>query len=529
MTAMATTVGNLLLHAAGGDPDATALVLPPQRLTYKELLERAMGTARGLAGLGLGAGDRVGILMPNCCEFVESVFALSLLGAVPVPINTRLQPPEIAYVVDHAGLRAVLTVRGVGPEPDFVDLLARSLPEGAGTTEALGSITLFDVVAQEDAGGVAGPSEVAFILYTSGTTSHPKGVRLSHDAVTRTGIARFEERHDRGHTAIWTPCPLFHVGALIPLVGCVGIGAPFVTQRQFDPTEALRLWEAEGVTTALPLFPAFTDAILADPAFDTTDRRSLRQILTTGDAATVERVQRAIAPARLVSAYGMTELCGVAASSPLDETDEARRAWDGTPFEGIEMRIVDPATRRPLPPGELGEIAARGYCVLDGYHNDPDATSAAIDADGWFHTGDLGLTDGHGRIAFRGRGRDMLKVGGENVAPLEVETRLARHPAVRHVEVVGAPDARLDEVVAAFVELEPGQEATEATEADLIAHCRGAVAHFKVPRHLRFVGPGEWPMSATKVSKAALRRRIADELVGTEPGGAGVSPGKVCV
>ena len=322
---------------------------------------------------------------------------------------------------------------------------------------------------------------------------------------------------------------VFHVGALIPLIGCVGIGAPFVTQRQFDPTEALRLWETEGVTTALPLFPAFTDAILADPAFDTTDRRNLQQILTTGDATTFERVQRAIAPARLVSAYGMTELCGVAASSPLDEPDEARRAWDGTPFEEIEMRIVDPATRQPLPPGELGEIAARGYCVLDGYHNDPDATSAAIDADGWFHTGDLGFTDGHGRIAFRGRGRDMLKVGGENVAPLEVETRLARHPAVRHVEVVGAPDPRLDEVVAAFVELEPDHEATEATAAGLIAHCRGAIAHFKVPRHVRFVGPGEWPMSATKVSKAALRQRIAEELVGAGPGGAGVSPGKVCV
>jgi fatty-acyl-CoA synthase len=274
----------------------------------------------------------------------------------------------------------------------------------------------------------------------------------------------------------------------------------------------LLLWEEEGVTTALPLFAAFTDAILDHPAFAATDRARLQQVLTTGRRHQVERAQRELAPARLVSAYGMTELCGVVASSPLDESDEDRLAWDGRPYGGVEVRIVDPVTRRPLPSGELGEIAVRGTGRLTGYHRDTEATAAAIDTEGWFHTGDLGITDAGGRVAFRGRAGDVLKVGGENVSPLEVESHLGTHPAVAHAEVVGAPDARLDEVVAAFVELAPG---AAVTAAELIGHCQGSLAHFKVPRHIRFVATGEWPMSATKVSKAALRERIAAELLTT--------------
>jgi len=477
------TVGHALVRTATASPGATALVIPPDRLTYGELLERARVRARGLAGLGVEAGDRVGLLMPNCLEFVEDLFAVALLGAVAVPINPRLQPPEIAYVRDHAEARMVLTAdRQDGPTGD--------LP----------------------AAEAARPADDALLLYTSGTTSKPKGVRLSHEAVVRTGMARFTERPDEGAPVVWTPCPLFHVGALVPLIGCVALGIPFVTQRQFAAAEALRLWEEEGVTTALPLFAAFTDAILDDPSFATTNRRRLQQVLTTGDRRHVERAQRELAPARLVSAYGMTELCGVSASSSTDESDEDRLAWDGRPFQGVELRIVDPVSRRPVRPGELGEIAARGYCRLTAYHRDPEATAAVIDPDGWFHTGDLGITDAAGRVKFRGRGKDVLKVGGENVSPLEVEAHLGLHPAVAHVEVVGAPDPRLDEVVAAFVEVASGER---VTEADLIDHCRGSIAHFKVPRHVRFVAPGTWPMSATKVSKAALRERIAAELVGS--------------
>jgi fatty-acyl-CoA synthase len=187
-----------------------------------------------------------------------------------------------------------------------------------------------------------------------------------------------------------------------------------------------------------------------------------------------------------------------------------RLVWDGRPFEGIELRVVDPSTGREVPFGEVGEIVARGYCVFDGYHKDPEATRRAFDGDGWFHTGDIGIASPDGRIAFRGRFKDMLKVGGENVSALEVEAFLGSHPGVRRVEVVGAPDERLGEVVAAFVELDRG---ATVTADDLLARCNGRIARFKTPRHIWFVDGDEWPMSVTKVDKVRLRARVRDELM----------------
>ncbi|MGH9000669.1 MAG: class I adenylate-forming enzyme family protein [Acidimicrobiia bacterium] len=512
----ATTVGDLLVRAAASVPETTAVVLPPDRLTYRDLLERVGHTAAGLTGLGIGRGDHVGLLMPNCVDFVEAFLALSLLGAVSVPINTRYQPGELAYLVEHARLAAVVVTDGTSFGTDFSDLVHRSgtavpVLERAAIEGAATSVPASSVAAARRQVRIR---DTALLLYTSGTTSAPKGCLLSHEAVVRTAIARITERPDQGPTVIWTPCPLFHVGALVPLVGCVGTGSTFVTTRWFSGAEALRLLESERVTTALPLFPAFTDAMIDDPAFPGTDRSSLQQILSTGSPDRVERAMTAFAPARLVSAYGMTELCGVMASSRPDESDDDRLAWDGSPFTGIELRIVDPDSGSETEPGVPGEITARGYCMLDGYYRDQKATEAAIDADGWFHTGDMGVADGQGRVAFRGRYKDVLKVGGENVAPLEVEAFLARHPEVAHVEVVGAPDARLDEVVAAFVELHPG---SDVTESELVGFCRDGMARFKVPRYIRFVEPGRWPMSATKVNKVALRRQIHDDVVGAEP------------
>jgi fatty-acyl-CoA synthase/long-chain acyl-CoA synthetase len=349
--------------------------------------------------------------------------------------------------------------------------------------------------------------DAASLLYTSGTTARPKGCVLSYEALVRTGIARLEERRlDQEHFVVWTPCPLFHGGALLPLIGSIATESTYVTTGQFDAGEALSLLEGERVTNAVPLFPAFTDALLDHPAFSTTDLSSLRDILTTGTPRGVLRAQAAFAPAKLLSAYGMTELCAVASSSPIDEPEDERLVWSGRPFEGIEIKVVDPDTGADLPHGQIGELVARGYCVFDGYHKDP---AAVLDQDGWFHTGDMGIAHPDGRVAFRGRYKDMLKVGGENVSALEVETFLGRHEAVRRVEVVGAPDPRLDQVVAAFIELEPG---ASATESELIGFCTGRIARFKTPRYVWFMKAEEWPMSATKVDKVALRQRVLRQL-----------------
>jgi acyl-CoA synthetase (AMP-forming)/AMP-acid ligase II len=455
--------------------------------------------------------------MPNSLDWIEGFLGIALLGAVSVPINTRYQTDEIGYLVGHADMQAVLTTT------DFVELLRRtsdsphvvvlSKGEYPGVVDRSALEGIAATVPSDDvlrAAQAVRLGDAASLLYTSGTTARPKGCVLSYEALVRTGIARLEERRrDQDHFVVWTPCPLFHGGALLPLIGCIATASTYITTPQFDAGEALSLLESEHVTNAVPLFPAFTDALLDHPAFSTTDLSSLRDILTTGAPRGVARAQAAFAPAKLVSAYGMTELCAVAASSPVEEPDDERLEWDGRPFRDIQIRVVDPDTGAELHSGLAGELVARGYCVFDRYHKDPEATAAVFDENGWFHTGDMGVAHPDGRIAFRGRYKDMLKVGGENVSALEVETFLGRHEAVRRVEVVGAPDPRLDQVVAAFIELEPG---ATATESEVIDFCTGRIARFKTPRYVWFLNADEWPMSATKVDKVALRDRVQLEL-----------------
>jgi fatty-acyl-CoA synthase len=224
--------------------------------------------------------------------------------------------------------------------------------------------------------------------------------------------------------------------------------------------------------------------------------------------ADVQRqVQEAFGPAVLMSAYGITELCGTLVFTELDDPLEARVTTCGTPLPGFDLRVVDPETNAPLPVGVRGELVGRGPSRFDGYYRNAEQTDLAIDAEGYFHTGDLCSIDGDGRILFHGRIKDMLKVGGENVAAIEIESFLATHPAIKLAQVVGIPDPRLLELPAAFVELVPG---ASLSEAEAIAYCTGAIAGFKVPRHVRFVE--EWPMSATKVQKFRLREQLLDEL-----------------
>ena len=502
----ALTLGAALAARADADPDGLAVVVPPARLTYAELHRRAAGAASVFVSHGVRPGDHVALLMPNTIELVLSVFGLAFAGAVAVPLNTRSEVPELERSLEHSEARLVVTVPPVTPERDLV-ACARTAAAAAALHSSVLVIGPDEFAPSETTDGlpVVSANNVAVLLYTSGTTSAPKGCLISHEAIVRTGTARIVERRHGTENAIWTPCPLFHVGALVPLIGCVATGTPYITTRRFEPGDALRLLAEHRVTIALPLFPAFTDAMIDHDDFATTDLSALSQVFTSGPDRNVRRARAAFAPARLVSGYGMTEVCGVAASSRLDDSDEERLAWDGSPFDGIEIGIAEPVTGALLPPGETGEIVVRGYCCFDGYYRDRDATHTAFDAEGWFHTGDVGIHDGCGHVAFRGRYKDMLKVGGENVSALEVETFLGALPGVRHVEVVGAPDERLEEVVAAFVELEPG---AAVTAEDVVAHCAGRLSRFKVPRHVVFVGAGEWPMSSTKVDKGELRHRV---------------------
>ena len=533
---------DLLVRACHGHGDRPALTIDGARQTFSELFDRAMLTARSLAALGVGRRSRVGIYMPNCAEFVEVLFGASMLGATVVPINNRFRSRELAHVQADAELGVILTRQAAADSPDHpgrlltvVGGLAGPRPvivvlgeprEQAVANGANGADGAVGVVGDPEfrslADGIAPQAveeqrsrirlrDVAAILYTSGTTAMPKGCVHTHEALVRNGIVTGRSRfllseQDR----FWDPLPMFHVSFLIPMIACVDAGAEIISMGRFDGEQALEIIEQQRATWVFAAFQAIAGGLLAAPSFGRRSTGSVRMSMCIGNPPDLRRFQAAFPDADLLSTYGSTETGGVITYHEPGATPEQRVTTCGTPFRGVELAIKDLESPARLEADRVGEILVRGYSVLDGYLNDPRATAEAIDADGWLHTGDLGAIDGRGQLIFHGRVKDMIKVGGENVSPAEVEALLAEHPAVRVVHVVGAPDARLDEVVAAYVEIVPG---AAVSEQDVIDFCREQVAGYKVPRYVRFVD--DWPMSATKVRKDELRRWIAAELAGT--------------
>jgi fatty-acyl-CoA synthase/long-chain acyl-CoA synthetase len=273
----------------------------------------------------------------------------------------------------------------------------------------------------------------------------------------------------------------------------------------FDAGRALELMEREDVSVAWPWFPAILQPLLDHPAFVPRRLAALRKVLLIAPPALVNRIQHTFPEAEFMQACGMTETAGIFALCAPDETPEQRATSQGKPVPGIAVKIIELETGEEAAPDIVGEILVRGYCVMDGYHRSPEKTAEALDNEGWLHTGDLYARAADGQLTFHGRAKDMLKVGGENVAAIEVEAYLCSHPAVKLAEVVGRPDPRLDEVPVAFIELRPGQS---ATEDELIGFCQGRIASYKVPRAVFFIDDGEWPMSATKVDKRALRAKL---------------------
>lgn len=528
-TIEATTIGDLLIRAAERWPDADALVLPASRHTFADLEERSVDRARALIALGVRPGEHVAMFLPTSVEFVEFLFGIALAGAVPVPINARYRGNELRYLVDNSDSVAVIATADVA---EGVNLLER-LSEALGDHGAAGIETLRSVVSLSgDAPGVIGPRAFAglagdvpvaevhrrrprarlrdtgIVLYTSGTTSNPKGCLLSHEAVVRNGIELARRYEMSQADRFWSPLAMYHIGGIMPIAASFWVGCRYVTMPRFEAGLALRLFRDEGVTINYAAFWPIIADLINHPEFATTDLSNTR-LMNSSLAMQPEPARRTLARAMpnafQVSTYGLTEAAGTVTTSRLDDSYEARIARLGAPLEGLEVRIVDPDGRE-VPPGAHGEITIRGYGIIDGYYKDPEKTAEAL-RDGWLHTGDIGSVDEAGHVMFHGRTKDMLKVGGENVAALEIEALVGSHPEVRLCQVVGCPDDRLVEVPAAFVELKtPGA----VGEGDIIDFCKGKVAGFKLPRHVRFVS--EWPMGATKIQKFKLRDRLIEEL-----------------
>jgi acyl-CoA synthetase (AMP-forming)/AMP-acid ligase II len=533
-----TTIGDLLLRTAAALPDKDGLVLPDRRRTFAALAAGAVERARGLRALGVQPGDHVGILLPSSIDCVETIFAIALLGAVSVPVNARYRSHELRYLAENADLVALVTQGRVAEQVDFVARLTEAFPALANAApdaavhlpEAprLRHLILTDAAAAPGfvsaaafaaaAAGVAAGEvdrlrravrvrDTGVILYTSGTTSQPKGCLISHEALIRTGQALALRYGMTADDVFWSPLPMFHIGAIFPLCAAWSVGSTYLSMQHFDAGTALEMIERERATVTFPSFGTFIADMLYHPDFDRRDLSSVR--LMNGNMAMQPVPMREALRARMpnavqVGTYGMTETAGTVTTSFPSDDYRARTERLGKPFDGLEVRIVAP-DGRICGPGEIGEITVRGFSLLTGYYKDPVKTAEAL-RDGWLHTGDLGSLDADGSLMFHGRLKDMLKVGGENVAAQEIEALVGTHPAVKLCQVVGRPDARLAEVPVAFVELKPG---AQATAEEIIGFCKGRIASFKVPRDVRFVA--EWPMSASKIQKFRLKEMLAEQ------------------
>jgi acyl-CoA synthetase (AMP-forming)/AMP-acid ligase II len=310
---------------------------------------------------------------------------------------------------------------------------------------------------------------------------------------------------------VWDALPMFHMSCLGPMIFTFEMGGTLISMTHFEPGAALEMIERERATWLYSVFPPIAMGLIKHPAFDAIDRSAIRGLLNVAPAETLALLQEAFAPAVQVGGhFGMTECAGAITCNRWDATPAQRVETCGAPMPGIEVRVVDPETGAVVPAGVRGELQIRGYGLFEGYHEDPEATAASFTPDGWLRSGDAGRIDDDGMVIYLGRIKDMMKVGGENVAPAEIEAHLSTHPDVKLVQVVGVPDQRLDEVPAAFVELVEGRD---LSADEVIRYCEGQIASFKVPRHVRFVT--EWPMSATKIQRFRLRDMLIAELQGT--------------
>jgi fatty-acyl-CoA synthase len=526
----ATTLGELPALAAEQWPEREAVVLGDERLSFAGFEAGCARRAAELRGLGVGRGDRVGILMTNSVEYLLTIFGAAKLGAVPVPVNNRFSAAELAHVVADSELGVLVISSAGGRDPSeavgaalailaegdapaggaalrhVVDVGAEADREGvlgrAGLAAAGADVAAAEVAAMGAAVAIADP---AMIIYTSGTTSRPKGCVLNGEGLTRTAFTVAEERFGFGPTdRCWDPLPFCHLSSLVILNACLVSGAAFVSAERFQAGPALAQLEAERCTFAYPCFDTITAALQDHPDFAATDLSALRIVVTIGVVERLRAWQERWPGAAQLGAYGATEYSGVLCYNRPTDSAAQRFETCGPPIPGMEIRVVDPETGAPRAPGERGELHCRGYGVFAGYFRDPEQTARVMTEDGWIRSGDLVAVDGDGYVSYLGRLKDMIKVGGENVAAAEVEDVLVTHPDLREAQVVGLPDEKYVEVPVAFVEARPG---AEVSPEEVLAFCGGQLARFKVPRRVFFVT--EWPMSETKIIKQALREEAA--------------------
>ena len=536
------TIGQFFDKAAARFREREALVVRHQdiRWTYGELARRVDDLAAGLLALGLEPGDRIGIWSQNNAEWVLTQFATAKAGLILVNVNPAYRKSEIEYALNKVACKALITSPALKTS-DYLAILNDLAPEIATSTPGelkakalphlrtvirLGRDKTPGMLNFDDIASLGGNAERSRLVeladrlqfddainiqFTSGTTGFPKGATLSHHNILNNGYFIGEAMRLMPDDRLCIPVPLYHCfGMVLGNLACVTHGAAMVYPAEaFDPLSVLQTVQAERCT-ALHGVPTMFIAALDHPEFTKFDLSTLRTGIMAGSPCPIEVMKRVVSQMNMQQvtiAYGMTETSPVSTQSSVDDPVERRVATVGRVQPHIEIKIVD-ADGRIVPRGITGEFCTRGYSVMTGYWNDEDRTKEAIDAGRWMHTGDLATMDEEGYVNIVGRLKDMVIRGGENVYPREVEEFLYRHPKVQDVQVIGVPDPRYGEEICAWVKLRDGQSATPDEIRDF---CKGQIAHYKIPRYVRFVD--EFPMTITgKVQKFVMREQTIAAL-----------------
>lgn len=510
------TLPGVLTRAAARFGSATAIEEGGVAMSFTELKQRVDEAASGFVAAGIRRGDRVAIWGPNSAQWIIVALGAQSAGAAIVPLNTRLKGREAGYILRRSGSR-LLCHSGAFLGLDFVDLLREETLPALGATVALGTAEWDRFLGRATAEHRATvserlaeltPHDLADVMFTSGTTGQPKGVMSGHGQNVRV-FTEWSSIVGLAPTDRYLIVnPFFHAfGYKAGWLACLITGATILPMPVFDAAEVIRRIATDRITV-LPGPPTLFQSMLAHPELDRASTASLR-LAVTGAAnvpvSLIERMRDELGFKTIVTGYGLTESTGtVSMCRPGDDPQTIARSC-GSPLPGIEVRIVDEAGEE-LPRGREGEIRVRGYNVMQGYLDDPAATAATIDSQGWLHTGDIGTMDERGYLRITDRKKDMFIVGGFNCYPAEIESLISAHSSVAQVAVIGIPDERLGEVAAAYVVLRP---ATTVDAEAFIAWCRDNMANYKVPRRVYFVE--SLPMTASgKVQRFALREPTPD-------------------
>ena len=542
MDLITTTFGQFIEQWAQLNPNKDFIVYPDRglRFSYKTFNERVDNLAKSLLHLGIRKGDKIGIFANNVPDWLTYFFATAKIGGVLVTINTNYRTHELKYLIQNSDLNTLCLVNG-WRDSDYVEMVYELIPElkecqrGFLKSEIFPELKNVIFMGPEKHRGMFNTPELILLgsqlsdeplqkatsavscfdvvnmQYTSGTTGFPKGVMLTHHNLLNNGNATASCMNFSADERLCVCVPLFHCfGCVLALCSVLTQGATMVMVENFDPLTVLASVQQEKCT-ALHGVPTMFIAELNHPMFSLFDLSSLRTGIMAGSLCPIETMKNVMEKMNmkeLIIVYGLTESSPGMTATRVTDSPEIRSTTVGKAYPAVEVKVADPETGNELQPGQQGELCCRGYNVMKGYYKNAEATANAIDAEGWLHSGDLGVMDENGYFRVTGRIKDMIIRGGENIYPREIENFLYPHPEIEAVEVAGVASEKYGEEVCAFIRRKKG---SELSEEDVVDFCRGKIARFKIPRYIFFVE--EFPMTASgKIQKYKLREMAAEMI-----------------